>query len=193
MKYVISLFWIGLLLASCDRSEYSKMVRAELKKGIRNDSVLLGINLGDTRNEFYGKCFDLNRQRLVRQGPDNMSVEYIFQDSLVHPQKTQIRLLFFPAFDSLDRITDVYMEWSYSAWAPWNRHLQSDSLEKKVLRLLADWYGGNEFITAKVMDRELPVKVDANRRIVVYIKDPQSVGVNVQDILHPKFKHSITK
>ena len=53
------------------------------------------------------------------------------------------------------------------------------------------WYGGNDFIIVKLSDADTPVKVDGNRRIMVRIKDAQSVLVKVEDILHPKFKHSV--
>jgi hypothetical protein len=55
------------------------------------------------------------------------------------------------------------------------------------------WYGGNDFVRAHVNDRELPVKVDGNRRILVDIKDQQAVQVRVQDLLHPYFMHSISQ
>lgn len=85
------------------------------------------------------------------------------------------------------------MEFNYLGWAPWNKHLQSDSLEVKVKDILMKWYAGNKFITAKTGDKTWPVKLDANRRILVSKKDAQTVVVKVQDILHPKFRHSITE
>lgn len=150
----------------------------------------MGIKLGDTRNDFYGRCFDLNKQQLVTQGPQNSSVQYMFRDSLVHEKSEEIRLLFYPAFDKNNKITNMDLEFSYTGWAPWNRSLQSDTLKIKTLELLMKWYGGNEFITANINEREVPVKLDGNRRMLVYIKDQQSVLVRVQDILHPTFKHT---
>lgn len=192
-KWTGALVMGALLVTACNQSDYTRMVKKELDKGVRQDSILFGISFGNTRDEFYGRCFDLNRQQLVTQGPDNTSVQYIFTDSLVHKEPVPLRMLFYPRFDSVDRISDMYVEFSYLAWAPWNRELQSDSLENKVIELLQKWYGGNKFITATVSDQSVPVKVDGNRRILVSIKDTQTVRVNLQDILHPKFKHSITK
>ncbi|MGC1240569.1 MAG: hypothetical protein WA874_03230 [Chryseosolibacter sp.] len=166
-------------------------MKSELSKGARKDSLLFGIKFGDTRNDFYGKCFDLNKKHLVTQGPANTSVQYLFSDSLVHDKPTQIRLLFFPEYDEKDLIAEMNMELSYPGWAPWNKSLQSDSLKVKTLELLMNWYQGNEFVTADVNNAPMSVKLDGNRRVLVYIKDAQSVGVKVQDILHPKFKHSI--
>lgn len=188
IKYPIKLVLVGALLNGCMQSDYTKLVKAELAKGVREDSILFGIKLGDTRNDFYGKCFDLNKQKLVSQGPGNSSVMHIFYDSTVHDTPAQLRLLFFPSFDK-DTITDMTMELSYMAWAPWNPQYQSDSLKNKAMDLLMHWYGGNEFVIAHVNDKDVPVKVDGNRRILVYIKDTQSVVLKIQDLLHPKFRH----
>lgn len=168
------------------------MVKQELDKGIRQDSLLFGIEFGDTRNAFYGKCYDLNKDSLITQGPNGTSVQYLFVDSLVHTRPTRMRLLFFPTFDEQEEIAEMKMEFSYQGWAPWNRELQSDSLERKLILLLEKWYEGNPFITANVREMKVPAKVDGNRRILIDIKDAQSVRVMVQDIWHPMFKHSIT-
>lgn len=191
IRLLTSTTLLSLLLSGCFQSEYTKLAKAELSKGERNDSLLFGIQFGDTRNDFYGKCFDLNKRHLVTQGPANTSVQYLFSDSLIHDRPTQIRLLFFPEYDEKDIIAEMNMELSYPGWAPWNRALQSDSLKVKTMQLLMNWYKGNEFVTADVNNAPMSVKLDGNRRVLVYIKDAQSVGVKVQDILHPKFKHSI--
>ena len=85
------------------------------------------------------------------------------------------------------------LEISYSGWSPWNKKMQSDVLKPIVLDMLHDWYGGNEFINVVIDEMEVPVKLDANRRIMVYTKDDEKVVVKIQDILHPEYKHSITK
>ncbi|MEO5600746.1 MAG: hypothetical protein ABIR06_07455 [Cyclobacteriaceae bacterium] len=165
-------------------------MKSELAKGIRQDSLLFGIRFGDTRNDFYGKCFDLNKQKIVAQGPGNSSVQYLFKDSSIHNKPTQIRLLFYPSFDKNDVIAQMNFEFSYPGWAPWNKEFQADSLKVKAMELLMLWYKGNEFVTADVNNTKMPVKLDGNRRLLVYIKDAQSVVVKAQDILHPNFKHS---
>ncbi len=190
IKYPASLFFIGAAFSGCIRSDYTKLVKAELAKGIRKDSILLGIKFGDTRQDFFGRCFDLNKQKLVTQGPSGFKVQYLSNDSLVNKNSNKIRLLFSPFFDTNEKIAEMDLEFSYLGWAPWNKHLQSDSLKHNVMKMLMIWYKGNEFIEAKVGDENIPVKLDGNRRILVHITDAQSVTVRVQDILHPKFIHS---
>ena len=189
-------FWISLLVVSgvilsCTQSEYTKLVKNELARGIRVDSLLLGINFGDSRDEFYGKCFDLNKQELITQGPKGATVQYFFTDSLFHSTTTPIRLLFIPAFDDKDKIMEMNLEFSYVAWAPWNNELQSNVLIEFVMKQILHWYKGNPFILVDMDGKNMPVKLDGNRRMAVYIKDEQNVVVKIHDILHPKYKHSI--
>jgi hypothetical protein len=191
MRCIFSLVIVIFLFASCE-SEYTRLVKRELEKEQRLDSVLFDINFGDPRPRFYQRCLELNRQQLVTQGPSNSSVQYVFQDSLFHSKPTPVRILFYPDFDDEDKLTAMNIEFSYMAWAPWNRELQSDYLEPKVIEMIEAWYKGNEFIETEVRGEKLKVKVDANRRILIYIKDTQTVVVKVQDLLHPQFKHSIS-
>lgn len=193
LNFVIRLVCLILFFGACTQSEYTKLVKNELNKDIRMDSVIFDINLGDTRDEFYGKCFDLNKKQLVTQGPKGATVQYLFTDSLIHKDPASLRLLFIPAFDEKDVIKEINLEFSYTAWAPWNTELQSDKLIEKVKEILMMWYKGNPFVMVKLNDQELPVKLDGNRRLILYIKDEQNVVVKVHDILHPAYKHSITK
>ena len=191
IKCLISVVLLGAVLTSCVQSDYTKLVKQELGKGVRRDSLLLGIYFGNTRNEFYGKCFDLNKAGLVMQGPGNKSVQHVFIDSSVHKKAAQIRLLFMPVYDSSQSIAQMNMEFSYTAWAPWNKEAQSDSLKIKAMKLLMNWYKGNEFINAKIGKENVPVKLDGNRRIILYIENPQTVTVKIQDILNPLFAHKL--
>ena len=191
MKYFFSLIVLVVLFASCE-SEYTRLVKRELGKEEKLDSILFDINFDDPKARFYQRCLELNRQTLVTQGPSNSSVKYIFQDSLFHEKATPMRLLFYPEFDVEDKLSGMNMEFSYMAWAPWNRELQSDYLEPKVMEILKAWYGGHDFIETEVRGEQLKVKVDSNRRILIYIKDTQTVIVKVQNLLHTQFKHSIS-
>ncbi len=191
LKYPISFAWLGFLLSGCFQSDYTKLVKSELANGIRIDSLVFGINFGDTRNEYFGKCFDLNKQKLVTQGPYGGTVEYRFTDSLFHDQPTDMKMLFIPAFDKDDIIIEMNLEFSYPGWAPWNEQYQSDKLKERVLKMLSYNYKGNAFVTVTINGNEYPIKLDGNRRMIVYIKDEQNVVVKIQDILHPKYKHSI--
>lgn len=192
IKLSIKILFATVTLSAC-QSDYTKLVKEELGKGVRQDSILFGINFGDTRQDFYGRCFDLNKQQLVMQGPNNNSVQYIFTDSLVHKKPQKIRMLFFPNFDDKDRIAEMQMEFNYDGSAMYDSAMGADTLKSHLKELLVAWYKGNEFVNAHLDDGDLPVKVDGNRRILLYTIDNNSVMVRVQDLLHPAFQHSITK
>jgi len=194
MRLIIKSFWlVGWVAAGCVESDYTRLVKQELARNIRMDSVLLGIHLGDTREEFYGQCFDLNKQRLVTQGPNGATVQYLFIDSLVHAVPTPMRLLFIPRFDARDTIAELNLEYSYVGWSPWNSNLQVDTLFVKVQQMLIRSYGGNPFVFPKIEGVKTPVKLDGNRRMIVYKKDERNVVVKVQDIKNAMFRHSVSK
>jgi hypothetical protein len=191
IKYPINGVLLTLLLCSCFQSDYTKLVKSELGKGVRQDSLLLGIYFGETRNDFYGKCFDLNKQELATDGGGGF-VEYFFKDSLVHETITPIKFLFRPNFDSKNKLAEMILQLSYPGSTPSVPAYQSDSLGFKVEMLLKKWYRGNDFINVKLDNVDVPVKLDGNRRILIYKLDQQTVQVKIQDILHPIFKHSIS-
>jgi hypothetical protein len=148
--------------------------------------VILGIHLGDSNDEFRNKCMALNQLQLLTQGPRG-SVLYQLKDTTAQQNSSDMRLLIFPSFDDNGVISNIDIDFSYSAWAPWNVAYQSDSLEVKLRKLLMIWYDGNDFVYAEMGEKKVPVKVDGNRRVILKVKDAQTVTVMVQDMLHPKF------
>ena len=173
---------IGLLiLTSCSKSEYHKLVEQELASGVRQDSLFLGIYLGMTSKEFYTHCWNLHDQGIIREGIANNSVHYPI-DQLKHPAAMD----FYPGFAN-DRIVEMPVLITYDSWAPWNKDLQAPRLLEDVKAMLDSWYGpgyveienpgsydviGNAF-----------VKVNGNRRISAYIMDDSRVRVDFVDLL----------
>jgi hypothetical protein len=151
----------------------------------------LGIRFGDSQQVFREKCYALNQQHLATEG-DSFWVRYLFPDSS-KDNSPGMKLLFFPAFDEKNILIGLDLKFSYLGWAPWNSELQADRLQEKIKPLLMKWYGGNEFVVAHVNGKDIPVKLDGNRRIMIYTAPPEHVMVRVQDILHPIFSHSNDK
>jgi hypothetical protein len=185
-KFRTSILVACYSLACCVQSDYTRLVKAELAKGVRCDSVLLGIKLGDSLTEFRDKCFALNKEHITTEGPGYF-VQYFFSDSSSKDKSPTIRLLFQPGYDKANRISDIEMKFSYMGWAPWNRQYYSDSLKLRLIKMLERWYRGNKFVIAHVRKEDIPVKVDGNRRILVFEEVPQTVVVRVEDMLHPKY------
>lgn len=191
IKYASSLILASMLLTACFQSEYTRLVKSELAKGVRYDSLVFTIKFGDTQNDFFGACYDLNQQKLVTAG-DGSRVEYLINDSLFHAKPTKIRMLFFPTFDDQKKIAEMKIQNSYLAWAPWNAEYQSDKLLEKMKEMFEKQYKGNKFIVMKTDEGNIYVKLDGNRRIIMSTKDAEKIDIRIQDILHPMFQHSIS-
>ncbi len=183
MKQIIltGLMWtiVTLLFVQCDSPvrQYERMVRAGLASGERHDSLFLGIYLSMPAKEFYDHCWELNKQRLVKEGAGNTSVLYYPPDFRELTQMT-----FYPKFHE-DKIYEMPIEFMYEAWAPWNKQYHADQLEAEVLRVLEKWYGGG-FIRIEHPERGgVSVKVDGNRRISVWHVDNQKVKVLITDLI----------
>lgn len=173
--FTLMLLLIVLLTVSC-RSEYEQMVAEEMASGVQQDSLFLGIHFGMTSEEFYKHCWDLNKQRLVKQGPGNQSVEYELDDEL----RQEGHMYFFPEFQE-DQIYEMPVVFSYDAF-PWSDKYSIDTLYEDVSNLLTEWYG--EFIEVTHPEKgSVLVRVDGNRRIRLF-KDVMNnkVRVNFTDL-----------
>ena len=67
------------------KSKYERKLKHELAKGVRYDSLFLGLYLGMPEKDFYIHCWELNKKGLIRQGSNNTTVEYRMEDELKYP------------------------------------------------------------------------------------------------------------
>jgi hypothetical protein len=163
-----------LSLANCsEKAKYERMVQDGLESGERHDTLFLGLWLGMTSEEFYKKCWDLNKEGLVKQGEGNTSVLYKMGDEL----KATVNVNFFPEFYN-DKIYQMPVTFQYEAWAPWNMEFSGDTLHHELLGVFERWYGTG-FMEVEKKDNagKAYVKVDGNRRISLY------KGVNADGIV----------
>jgi len=129
-----------------------------------------------TSKDFYTHCWELNKKGLIRQGSSNLSVVYDLKD-LKHAAKMN----FYPTFLE-DKIYEMPVRFQYDAWAPWNKHLQSDSLQLDVLNLLEGWYGEDFMEVKHPVHGSAFVKVDGNRRISIFTQGPAEVFAVFTDL-----------
>ena len=167
---------------SCQTSEYAKLEKAELAKGVRYDSLFYGIGFGQSKKDFYDICWEKNREGLFSSGGPNNFVKYSIQvdSTMVH----DIDMYFYPDFDDQENIIGMDMEYKYRAWAPWNEDLTSYALLPILKDTLMNWYGGNEFleIPGEEGEANIWVKVDGNRRIAIKAKDEERLQVKMVDL-----------
>lgn len=167
----------GILSGCGTRAKYDQMVKEELDSGERYDSLFLGIYLGMEQSAFYDRCTELNKQHLIYEGVQNTTVRYKI-DALSYPAEMN----FFPGFYE-GKIWKMMALFTYDAWAPWNRHLFSDSLQFEVLTLMNNWYGEG-FLEVKHPDKGSAfVKVDGNRQISIFLRDDRFVEVVFTDLI----------
>lgn len=184
---LVSLISLAVLSACSTASPYQKMVEAELAKGVRNDSLFLGLSLGMGKKEFYGACWDLNKQGLVRQGDGNESVRYEF-DELPH----KATLNFYPKFED-DKVIAMPCVFIYDAWAPWNEELFGGKMALELQKMFLKWYGGNEFITINDPQKGLAYyKIDGNRQITMLPQD-ELVRVLIKDLTIESNRNPVSK
>lgn len=178
MKYI----WIVMIcvgLCACHRqSEYQKRLETELASNKRYDSLFLNLYFGMGKKDFFTSCWKMNKQGLLIQGPNNLSVEYEITDGLKYPAFMR----FYPKFNE-DRIYYMPVEFSYKAYAPWNKSLAVDSLLTDVRSLMETWYGkGFLFVENEEGNKKVWVKLDGNRRIRIFKKDISTVGMDLTDM-----------
>jgi hypothetical protein len=139
------------------------MVKAGLESGERHDTLYLGLYLGMTSEEFYKKCWEMNKQGLIRQGSGNSTVLYEMNDEL----KATVSVNFYPNFME-DKIHEMPTKFQYKAWSPWTRQYSADTLQLELVDLFKKWYGGGFIKLENDLKGDAYVKVDGNRRISIY-------------------------
>jgi len=180
-RLLLLLFYLSslALMSGCTPStRYERRLKQELAGGMRNDSMFLGIYLGMPQKDFYVHCWQLNRDGLVKQGTNNTTVEYILKTELKHPALMD----FYPTFIN-ERISEMPVRFVYSGWAPWKAELSSDKLQQDVL----NWYKkiyGRGFIEVKHPKKGTAyLKVNGNRRILIFKKDDMYVWALFTDMM----------
>lgn len=182
IKHILHLVSLSVILGC--QSDYTKMLNREAKEGLRKDSLILGLVMGENRADFYSRCWELNQKGLITQGPKNETVEYKLPLQEGDESISTISLLFYGAFNADNTMIGMDMSFSYTAWAPWNTTLTAQQLLPKVQDTLKSWFPGNNFITIDSGSFKSPiyVKIDGNRQIIVYAKDDKDVAVKIEDL-----------
>lgn len=184
MKRCLLFVFVMTMAAGCDRdgSRYRELVQTELASGKKVNDLLFGVRFGMTRKEFYDYCWKMHQKDSFDDGGSVTSVLYRLRKQLRYPASMN----FFPEFRQ-DSVYKLWAQVEYDAWAPWNKHLFSDSLLTDMVRLYSQWYPGNAFMRIADPKRGIIyVKVDGNRRIILGRKDDAHVNVDYTDLLVEK-------
>jgi len=173
-----------LLLTGCSESKYSKLVKTEISKNKINDSLFLGLKLGQSQKKFFDICWKLNQDKIVTNSED-MFVHYKLPSHEEKSTTGDMDMYFYGIFDKKKVMTGMKMRFSYKAWSLWNKAVQSDKLIYAVQDTLRTWYPGNDFLKIKMKksEKELLIKVDGTRRITIKpIDDDEIIKVQIDDL-----------
>lgn len=175
--YIFILF--SIIIISCQTNPYLDLERKELASGQRYDSLFLGVKFGMTSKDFYAHCWDLNRKKLITQGPSNNSVRYYLPTESIGQK---IEMLFYPIFDN-DIVYEVNSTFSYTGWAPWNKGTSSDFLIDEVRDILSDWYSTEFYVIKNPKNNKfLYATVNGNRRIAITKVSDREVRARFTDL-----------
>lgn len=169
--------WLGF---SCCQSQYDKQVKKEMASGKRIDTLKFGLVLGGGKKEFFATCWELNKKKLIQQGPKNQYVAYKLKGSA----NTSITHLFYGIFNEDQKMTGLDMEFAYDGWSPWTPELQSSKLIHVAMDTLMKWYPGNAFFKLNHDKVKTPtyIKIDGNRQIIIHAQGDKDVKATLEDL-----------
>ena len=116
------IFFIALIISCQNVSEYERIVKDEMARGVYTDSVQFGLKIGDSKKTFFTKAWELNADGKVTHGPNNEFIAYEIENM---PEGKRVNHLFYGIFNDNDIMTGLDMRFYFLGWAPWNEELQS--------------------------------------------------------------------
>ena len=116
------------------------------------------------------------------EGPNNKYAKYTLNTS--DKSESPIQMLFYGSFDDKKIMTGMDFLFSYNYWSAFSNEYSAQNLMPQLKDTLKNWYPGNDFIPIKIPNNEMQafVKVDANRQILMYVKDSKDVIVKIEDL-----------
>ena len=156
--------------------DYEATAVKELQSGSSQNEIFFGLYFGMTRDSFYRHCAELNRQRLLQQGSQGVSVEYVMNEL-----SATARMNFFPVFED-DIIIEMPVTFAFDNWAPWNQESHSRALIEELVELFESWYGGSFHLLTTADGRTGLVQVKGNRRVLLFLDGEQRVKGLISDM-----------
>jgi hypothetical protein len=178
IDWLMLLLISGCLISGCSpKAKYDRILKHELASGVRYDSLFLGLYFGMPEKVFYTHCWNLNHKGLIKQGESNTTAEYVMKDELKYPALMD----FYPKFMQ-GKIFEMPVSFKYKGWAPWNKTLSSDNLEKEVLKWYEKVYSDGFIKVKHPIHGTAYVKIDGNRRITIFIENELRVWAVFTDM-----------
>jgi hypothetical protein len=169
-------------MIGCNSNSYENTIKKELARGITIDSMPFGLKLGNSKKDFYERCWALNKTGVITQGPGNEYARHYMEPKDENGKR--VDMLFFGIFDKYDKMTGMKMEFSYTGWSPWAKEYQSEFLKEAIEDTLMKWFPGNEFkdVDLKIEDVFASYKIEANLKFKLFKIDDRQIGVRIEQI-----------
>ncbi len=167
---------VSFCLCSCGKKDYHRLVAYEKAKGIRQDSLFLGISIGMDSERFYKHCWDLNKKGLIREGMASATIHYSLPET-----NDKIKFEFYPVFKE-GKVQSMTGYFYHTAWAPWSKETFPDFIIEETKELLSDWYNVHFVPIARIGMGKTYAAVKGNLRIVLYYKQDTRVEVLFTDL-----------
>ena len=187
-KTLFKLSVLFLITTSCSFSEYDTLLKTELKKNQKVDSVFFNLRLGESKEIYHKKSLDLNNSRQVVQGRSYFYMKKIFSDSKTEKKRNDFALEFSGRFNSEKKMKMLDVKFYHLLWTPWNEMYQAPKLLPRILDSLELWFPGNPFLEVKTGNDSIPsihVKIDGDRRFRVFVENSQDVAVSYTHLTLP--------
>lgn len=181
-KAILAVLFVQILIYSCTSSPYNELVNNESSRDMVLDSLVFDFHFGDTRQHFFERCMALNKQEIIREGPNNKFAQYTLNPT--DENESPVQMLFYGMFDKENKMTGMDMRFSFNFWTVWSENHTAQKLIPQIKDTLINWYPGNDFIPIKIPNKDINafVKVDANRQILIYANDTKDIVVKIEDL-----------
>jgi len=186
MNHTKFLFYsiIVILFISC-QSEYDKVVKQQIALGKNYTNLIFELKTGQTQKKFFIDCWELNKKKLINQGPGNKFVRHVLDSvSPIYKPDDNMELLFFGIFDDNKILSGLKMRISFLGWDPTIKELQKEYLLIEGMKMMEYIYPGNSFfkLNKEINGSPIMTKVDGNRRITAYVFDNRFVQLTIEDL-----------
>ena len=172
------------LIVSCQRkSEYSTILTRELEKKSEFNDLIFDMKIGQSRQDYFDICYQLNKQKKIISGERSLNPELILKSKNVSTKGSNIKMSFNGIFNEKKTMRGFEMRFYFTGWSNWNKDLSSENLLFQLKDTLRKWFPGNDFFKVNFENNlSAEVKIDGNRRILAYKVNSKDVAVRIEDM-----------
>ena len=172
------------LIVSCQRkSEYSTILTRELEKKNEFNDLIFDMKIGQSRQDYFDICYQLNKQKKIISGERSLNPELILKSKNGSTKGSNIKMSFNGIFNEKKTMRGFEMRFYFTGWSNWNKDLSSENLLFQLKDTLRKWFPGNDFFKVNFENNlSAEVKIDGNRRILAYKVNSKDVAVRIEDM-----------